>query len=196
MLYQKIGNLADIKFCTISPSRAKEQDVLSKWLACANFLSDNTVLLDTVENYNVPDDDWLLRQDDIVLKRITPTFINYIDFIPENMYCGNNLIIISPSNQIYSRYLAMWLNDKVKDLSVTSSVGAVMKSISRTDLEELEIPIPDYEKQVLLGNLWYDSIELKKKKARLIELEDMKNLYILNKYVHSLGGKENGKDNI
>ena len=52
-----------------------------------------------------------------------------------------------------------------------------MKSISRTDLEELEIPILDYEKQVLLGNLWYDSIELKKKKARLIELENMKNLY-------------------
>lgn len=186
MFYKKLSDIAVIKFCTMSPSRAKEQVDPIKWLPCANFLADNTVIEKTTESNNAADDDWLLKKDDIVLKRIAPMFVNYIDWLPEDIYCGNNLIIISALDQVYPRYLAMQLNDIVKELSTSSSVGAVMKSISRTDLENVKIPVPNYEKQVLIGDLWYDSVELKKKKTRLLELENMRNAYLLNKYILSL----------
>ena len=188
MRSQKLCDIAEIKFCTVSLSRAKQQSEPSNWLACANFLAENVVSLNTSESFITPEREWLLQKDDIVIKRITPTFINYIDTIPENIYCGNNLIIVTVKNNVYPKYVAMILNNKIKYISAESSVGAVMKSISRPDLELVTVPIIDYQKQVLLGDFWFKSIELKKKKTRLIELENIKRNYILNQYIRTLGG--------
>lgn len=184
--------LADIKFCTATPSRAKQREKITQWYVCANFVSDNVIAGETINNYIVPDEDFLLREEDIVIKRITPLFVNYVDSVGDDIYAGNNLIIISAKENIYPRYLAMILNDKIKDLSAKSSIGAVMKSISRTDLENVSIPMETYQNQIILGNAWYDSIELKKMKTRLAELEYIKVNYGLNKYITKKnGGKRN-----
>ena len=65
----------------------------------------------------MPDEDFLLREEDIVIKRITPLFVNYVDSVGDDIYAGNNLIIISAKENIYPRYLAMILNDKIKELT-------------------------------------------------------------------------------
>ena len=57
------------------------------------------------------------------------------------------------------------LNEKIQEFSELKSVGAVMKSLSRSDLEDFTIPNIEYDKQVVLGNYWYDNIELKKLKV-------------------------------
>ena len=184
--------LADIKFCNATPSRSKQREKITQWYVCANFVSDNVIAGETINNYIVPDEDFLLREEDIVIKRITPLFVNYVDSVGDDIYAGNNLIIISAKENIYPRYLAMILNDKIKDLSAKSSIGAVMKSISRTDLENVSIPMETYQNQIILGNAWYDSIELKKMKTRLAELEYIKVNYGLNKYITKKnGGKRN-----
>ena len=195
MRYKKLCDIAEIKFCTVSPSSAKQQNEPSKWLACANFLADNIVSLNTSESFITPEREWLLQKDDIVIKRITPTFINYIDSIPDNIYCGNNLIIVTVKDNMYPRYVAMILNNKIKSVSAESSVGAVMKSISRSDIEVVEIPVLDTQQQILLGDFWFKGIELSKKKTRLIELENIKRTYILKQYIHTLGGYKNDKNN-
>lgn len=192
MQYKKLSEIAEIKFCTASPSRAKLQDTPTQWLGCSSFLADNTMSSEVTTNYVTPDPEWKLQSEDIVIKRITPTFINYVEIAPEDVFCGNNLIVISACDSVYSRYLAMILNDKIKDLSVSSSVGAVMKSVSRNDLEALDIPIPSRQQQELLGNLWYSGIELKKNRMRLVELENTRNAYLIKNYIHSLGGRQNG----
>lgn len=194
MRCKKLCDIAEIKFCTVSPSRAKQQNEPSKWLACANFLADNVVSLNTSESFITPEREWLLQKDDIVIKRITPTFINYIDSVPDNTYCGNNLIIVTVKNNMYPRYVAMILNSKIKSVSAESSVGAVMKSISRSDIEVVEIPVLDTQQQILLGDFWFKGIELSKKKTRLVELENIKRTYILKQYIHTLGGYKNGKN--
>lgn len=196
MQYEKIGDLATIKFCSITPSRAKQQSTYTKWLVCANFLSDNEIDFDPVVNTYVPDSDWLLCKNDIVIKRITPTFVNYIDSYPGDIYCGNNLIIVTPNENADAKYLAMVLNEKISELSKESSIGAVMKSISRSDLESLEIPMPDENKRRILGELWYQGNELKKKKIKLAELENIRTNYIIQKTIHISGGKNNGQNNI
>ncbi len=192
MQYKKIGDCATIKFCSITPSRSKTQTTPTNWLVCANFLADNVVVRDPTINYVVPDQEWLLSQGDIVIKRITPTFVNYIDFDPGEIYCGNNLIIVSPNIKTDATYLAMLLNEKIGELSKESSIGAVMKSISRNDLESLEIPMPDEQKRRLIGELWYKGIELKKKRIKLAGLENMRINYLVNKSIHITGGKHNG----
>ena len=192
MQYKKLGDCAIIKCCSITPSRSKEQDIPSKWFVCANFLADNEILDNPTTNYVVPDDDWLLHEHDIVIKRITPTFVNYIDYDPDGVCCGNNLIIVTPNLKADAKYLAMILNERISDLSKESSVGAVMKSISRNDLESLEIPMPDEQKRRLIGELWYKGIELKKKRIKLAGLENMRINYLVNKSIHITGGKHNG----
>lgn len=189
---KRLAEIADIKFCVVSPSRAKTQETPTRWLQCSNFLRNNTVTSDaTVANY-VPDEALLIRKDDIVVKRIAPMFVNYIDYISDEIYAGNNLIIITPKQEVYSKYLAMLLNERIESLSESSSVGAVMKSVSRTHLEDAVIPLIPYEKQVLVGDLWYSSIELEKMKNRLAELENQKRNYQIKQFVETFGGKYNG----
>lgn len=192
MKYKKLKDIATIKFCTITPSRSKPSVTPTDWLMCASFLIDNVIITDVTTNYVVPDNDWLLHKNDIVIKRISPTFVNYIDNIPDNTYCGNNLIIVTPNDTVDAKYLAMILNEQIGSLSKESSVGAVMKSISRCDLEEMSIPFPDIETQKAIGSLWHNGIELKKKRIRLAELENIKMNYTINKAIKMLGGKKNG----
>ena len=66
-----------------------------------------------------------------------------------------------------------------------------MKSVSRPDLEKIKIPLPPYEQQVKLGEVWFLNIELKKMKSRLSELECIKNNYKLTRYINLTGGKNN-----
>ena len=192
MKYVRLVDVAEIKFCSVSPGRTKTQESPTMWLQCANFLRNNTVTGDaTVTNY-VPDDELLIKKDDIVVKRISPMFVNYIDYIPDEMYAGNNLIVITPKQEVYSKYLAMVLTEKIETLSESSSVGAVMKSVSRQHLEDVIIPLLPYEKQILVGNLWHDGIELEKMRIRLTELESQKRNYQIKKYVETFGGRKNG----
>lgn len=192
MRYKKLKDVADINFCTITPSRSKPSATPTNWLLCANFLADNQIDGDATTNYVLPDENWLLHKGDIVIKRITPTFVNYVDAIDMNTYCGNNLIIVTPSRTVDGRYLAMILNEQIRSFSKESSVGAVMKSISKSDLEAMSIPYPDTKIQKKIGLLWYNGIELKKKRTRLAELENITMNYSINKAIKMLGGKENG----
>ena len=192
MQYKKLGDCAEIRFCSLTPSRSKRQTAPSKWFVCANFLADNKGIDNPTVNYVAPDDDWILNKHDIVVKRITPTFVNYIDFEPDEIYCGNNLIIVSPNLSEDGKYLAMFLNEKIGELSKESSIGAVMKSISRNDLESLEVPYPDKKRRQMLGELWYKSIELKKYRIRLAELENIRTNYLIKKSIHNSGGSNHG----
>ena len=192
MKHKKLREISNINFCTITPSRSKPSVTPTKWLVCADFLVDNEIDKHPSVNNILPDENWLLHKNDIVVKRIAPTFINYIDDIEDGLYCGNNLIIVIPKNIVDPKYLAMILNEKIASLSKESSIGAVMKSISRTDLEEMRIPFPDIETQKAIGSLWHNGIELKKKRTRLAELENIKMNYTINKAIKMLGGKKNG----
>lgn len=192
MKHKKLKDVADINFCTITPSRSKPSATPTRWLLCANFLADNQIDGNVTTNYVMPDGNWLLHKNDIVIKRIMPTFVNYVDAVDINAYCGNNLIIVTPNNGIDAKYLAMILNERIGDFSKESSVGAVMKSVSKSDLESMSIPYPDLETQKTIGLLWYNGIELKKKRTRLAELENIKMNYAINKAIKMLGGNENG----
>lgn len=192
MKHIKLSEIANINFCTITPSRSKPSATPTKWLVCANFLVDNEIDKNTSVNNVLPDENWLLHKNDIIVKRIAPTFVNYIDSIDNGIYCGNNLIIITPNDKVDSKYLAMILNEQIGSLSKESSIGAVMKSISRTDLEEMSIPFPDIKTQKAIGSLWHNGIELKKKRIRLAELENIKTNFTINKAIKMLGGKKNG----
>lgn len=194
MQHLRLGDIAWIKFCSVLPSRMKTQLEQTKWMSCSNFLPDNLIVGDPVMVNYVPDDNFAIRKDDIVIKRITPSYVNYIAEIYDDLYAGNNLIVVTARKEVYGKYLAMILNEKIPSISESSSVGAVMKSVSRPDLEEMKIPILPYEKQVLVGDTWFLNIELKKMKSKLTELECINNTYKLTQYINQTGGEDNDKN--
>ena len=191
MRYLKLSDAADIKFCSVTPTRMKTQQEKTKWLSCSNFIADNDIVGEPTLTNFVPDESFAIHPEDIVIKRITPGYVNYITDIADDLYAGNNLIILTAHDGIDSKYLAMILNDKISLISESSSIGAVMKSLSRPDLEKIEIPLLPYEKQKKLGEIWFLNIELKKMKNRLSELECIKNNYELTQYINLAGGKSN-----
>lgn len=191
MRYLKLSDAADIKFCSVAPARMKTQEEKTKWLSCSNFIADNGVIGEPTLTNFVPDESFAIHPDDIIIKRITPGYVNYILNISDDLYAGNNLIVLTARDGVNAKYLAMILNDKIPSISESSSVGAVMKSVSRPDLEKIKIPLPPYEQQVKLGEVWFLNIELKKMKNRLSELECIKNNYELTRYINLTGGKNN-----
>lgn len=192
MEYRKLCEVAEVKFCANSPRRVKTQSEFTLWAAPSNFLKNNCVL-EKFSQSNCAGEDYLkIKSGDIIVKRIEPIFINYIDSFPQNIYAGNNLIIVTARQGLYPKYLAMILNEKITALSQASSIGAVMKSIGRLELDSLKIPLFDYSKQILLGDLWYKSVELEKLRVRLAEREHIKNNILIQQYINSRGGENNG----
>ena len=94
MEHRKLRVLATIKFCSITPSRSKLQENSTSWLVCANFLSNNEVENTPTVNNVIPDEEWRLHQNDIVIKRITPSYVNYIDYNPKK-----NILRKQPDNR-------------------------------------------------------------------------------------------------
>ena len=189
MRYLKLSDVAEVKFCSVTPTRMKTQQEQTKWLSCSNFIYDNDIVgKPTMTNF-VPDDNFAVHPNDIVIKRITPSYVNYISDIEDDIYAGNNLIVLTVRDGTDAKYLAMILNEKISSISESSSIGAVMKSISRPDLEKIKIPILPYAKQKKLGVAWFLNIELKKMKNRLAELESIKNTHELARYIYLYGGK-------
>ena len=82
MRYLKLSDAADIKFCSVAPARMKTQEEKTKWLSCSNFVADNGVVGEPTLTNFVPDESFAIRPEDIIIKRITPGYVNYISDIP------------------------------------------------------------------------------------------------------------------
>jgi hypothetical protein len=52
--------------------------------------------------------------------------------------------------------------------------------------------MPDERKRQIVGELWYKGIELKKKRIKLTELENIRINCLINKFIHLTGGRNDG----
>lgn len=188
-----LSDIADIKFCVVNPS--KEVTTGSQWIMAANLLCDNIIEGRFEEKKAKPDESFRVQKNDIIIKRISPSYINFIDIDLDNIYAYNNLIIVRRKT-VEAKYLAYYLSRKIKEFSESISVGAVMPSIGRPEFESFKIPILPVNEQKAIGELWYQGIEKKKMLLQLAQLENEKEVYLINKYVDekTMGGLKH--DNI
>lgn len=179
---KKLKEIADIKFC-LANKETIDREVNA--LTPLNLLENNVIKDIILENKIKADDTTRILNEDIVIKRINPLFVNYIDNIDNEVYAAGNLIIVR-SSVVYPKYLAYILNDLIKKIT-QSSVGVKIPAIGRVDLEEIQVPIISQTKQVAIGELWYKGLELYKLNAKLNDLQKLKMNTILTKTLH--GGK-------
>ncbi len=186
----QLREVADIKFCIVSNNTGQKPEKL-KWLTASNLLADNIINKATESEKYLRDGSLLIRADDIIIKRIQPIFVNYISTDIVDTYAYNNLIIVRAKG-IDAKYLAVVLNYRIKEISLSGSVGAVMPSIGRNELEHFIVPMFSAKEQKQIGEIWYKSIEKKKMSMRLAELENFKDDYSINQYIKKqIGGAFN-----
>lgn len=181
---KRLKEIAEIIFCLVS-KEINEKNY--KTITPINLLDNNTIQSIDLENRLKVDETTRIKEGDIIIKRVCPSFINYISDIKENIYAGGNLIIVRAVS-VEPKYLACILNRAIK-ITTQALTGAAMPAIGRRDLEEIQVPVFPIEKQIAIGEIWYNSIELYKLRSRINNLEFLKRTHILNEL--TAGGKEN-----
>lgn len=181
----KLKDLAEIKFSLSSNRQVSDENNNAKLITPINLLRDNYISEITVNDQYQPNENTRVLNNDIILKRISPSFVSYISEVEEDVYAGKNLIIIR-ANKIDAKYLAYLLNKNISRM-LDAYIGSSMPSIGRKDLEDFIIPMIPISEQIALGELWYLSTESKRMKIKLAGLEKIKTDFLLNDYIKKFG---------
>ncbi len=96
----------------------------------------------------------LLKQGDILIKRLSPSYVNVVDSNWENVYVTSNILIIRPKEGIDSHYIASILEMQgLSKLNHFSRKGVTIQSVSKKELGEINIPLVSLEWQIKYGEL-------------------------------------------
>ena len=163
---KRLKDVAEIRLCLAQRATTNK---MYKALTPIKLLENNVVDGFVLDNKVRADDATKVCTGDIIIKRICPWFVNYIDEIEDDVYAAGNLIIIT-AKAVDSKYLAYILNTEIPKITQSLS-GSKIPSVGRGDLEEIQIPILPIEKQRAIGDFWQKSVELYKLKRKLDELE-------------------------
>ena len=175
--------LSDVSEIIFSfPERKEKGDSNVALFASATSFGENNVVSDLKQEENlVPDERCRPRAGDIIIRRVQPAFVNYLD-ADANYYLGQNLIIIRPHpNLILGKYLAFVIENKIEHLH-GDTAGSLIPSLKRKDLECFDIGDPQpLRKQNAIGELWWLNKEKAKLQTQLTEVQ--------TKYIKSLLSK-------
>lgn len=129
-----------------------------------------------INNYkSEPDPKRLTREGDVVVKLSSPYNAVIIDNEHENMLVSSFCSIIRDINGINKSYLVAFLNSDVCQKQLESSVaGTLMSILSNGKLAELEIPLPDEEKQKEIGDYFEKTIKNRILLTKIQKLEEEK----------------------
>ena len=109
-MVKKLKNVAEIIFCILEKGNEEK-----KLLTAANLLEDNQISKIDIDSKFKKDKSVIIKKNDILLKRINPTYVNFINCIKDEIYAGNNLIIIRPKT-IDAKYLAAIINKFINEI--------------------------------------------------------------------------------
>ena len=182
-----LKNLAEIKLCIASKGASQEK---VKWVTPANLQEHNVITEIDGDNNLIPDVNLLIANHDILIKRINTSFISYIAECENNFYASNNLFILRAHN-INPKYLAFTLDVLISEISKNLSKGTVFCSLSKKDLEGLEIPHVPEKQQEIIGNAWFYSTEKMKLAKKIADLEFQKEQQQLKKLYLEINSNDN-----
>jgi len=153
-----------------------------RWVTTTNLLSHNTLAGYEYGLSYRPPISLLVKKDDIVVRRIAPSYVNYLQTVAPNSYIANNLIIIrAKAGRVDPKYLAYYLDKNIEKIIKKAAKGTTLPTLARQDLEEFEVIVPDERTQYLVGNIWYLYAEKINLQKELRDLESKKLYYVLNR---------------
>jgi restriction endonuclease S subunit len=151
------------------------------WITASNLLPNNTF---AGYDYGLPFaavDSLSVKSGDILVRRISPGYINYLQEAAPNCYAANNLIIIRTNEKVDSKYLAYLLDQNISKIIKKAAKGTTLPTLTRQNLDEFEVEMLSLNAQRKVGNLWFLNIEKTKLHKRIVELESKKLHYLLGR---------------
>ncbi len=137
--YKLLGDVAEI-IAGIPEEKKKGDKEYNYFCIQPSHLNDNNKLLefDLVSRSKPINEKALVKKEDILIKRISPSSINLVMGNYKNAYVTSNIIIVR-------------CNEKIQ-------------TISKKELSNINIPLPDIKTQKILGEMWL----LNKRKQKLL----------------------------
>jgi len=162
-----------------------------QWITTANLLPDNTLTGYEQGLCFQPTESLSVKNGDVLIRRVAPTYVNYIKECAPNCYAGNNLIIVRATERVHPMYLAYYLNNNIERIIKKAAKGTVLPTLARQDLGEFEIILPNNRIQHLVGNLWFLHVEKIKLEEKLRDLEIRKLHHLLDKCIKNTKEQSN-----
>src|SRR5699024_8953857 len=114
---KRLKDVAEIRLCLAQRATTNK---MYKALTPIKLLENNVVDGFILDNKVRADDATKVCTGDIIIKRICPWFVNYIDEIEDDVYAAGNLIIIT-AKAVDSKYLAYILNTEIPKITQSLS---------------------------------------------------------------------------
>jgi len=178
--YKVLGEIAEI-IAGIPEGKKKGDKEYKYFCIQPSHLNDNNELLkfDVVYRAKPINEKALVKKEDILIKRLSPSYINLVMGNYKNAYVTSNIMIVRCNEKIISDYLAAILEVQgLKTLKHHTKRGVTIQTISKKELSLIEIPLPDLQTQKILGEIWL----LNKRKQKLLNDLAIKE----NDFIHSL----------
>ena len=154
--YKFLGEIAEI--IAGIPEEKKKGDKEYKYFCIQpSHLNNNNKLLkfDVVYRAKPINEKALVKKEDILIKRLSPSYINLVTDSYKNAYVTSNIMIVRCNEKIISDYLAAILEVQgLRTLKHHTKRGVTVQTISKKELSLIEIPMPDLHTQKILGEIW------------------------------------------
>ena len=164
--YKFLGDIAEI-IAGIPEEKKKNNKEYKYFCIQPSHLKDNNKLLKFDEIYRTKpiNKNALVRKEDILIKRLSPSSINLVMDSYKNAYVTSNIMIVRRKEKIISDYLAAILEIQgLTTLKHYTKRGITVQTISKKELSNINIPLPDIKTQKILGEMWL----LNKRKQKLL----------------------------
>ena len=164
--YKLLGDIAEI-IAGIPEEKKKGNKEYKYFCIQPSHLNDNNKLseFDLVSRSKLINEKALVKKEDILIKRLSPSSINLVMDSYKNAYVTSNIMIVRRNEKIISDYLAAILEVQgLRTLKHHTKRGITVQTISKKELSNINIPLPDIKTQKILGEMWL----LNKTKQRLL----------------------------
>lgn len=164
--YKLLGDVAEI-IAGIPEEKKKGKKEYKYFCIQPSHLNDNNKLseFDLVSRTKPINEKALVKKEDILIKRLSPSSINLVMDSYKNAYVTSNIMIVRCNEKIISDYLAAILEvQELRTLQHHTKRGVTVQTISKKELSNINIPLPDIKTQKILGEMWL----LNKTKQRLL----------------------------
>ncbi len=164
--YKLLGDIAEI-IAGIPEGKKKGDKEYKYFCIQPSHLNNNNKLVkfDVVHRTKPINEKALVKKEDILIKRLNPSSINLVMGSYENAYVTSNIIIVRCNEKIISDYIAAILEVQgLTTLKHYTKRGITVQTISKKELSNINIPLPDIKTQKILGEMWL----LNKRKQKLL----------------------------
>lgn len=181
----KLEEMADI-IIGINEARGKKSGEFTYHMVTPADLDDSNDF-DRLEPVNLETevgDHNLVRRGDLLIKRVSPNFVTLVTSEISGVVVSSNMLIIRCHRSVVPAFLAGYLELRgLEALKHYTERGMIMHSVSKRELNEFMIPLPDMETQKVLGELWLLN---KRKRDLLSRLSEKESDHIKSIYIRAL----------